>query len=71
MKIILLKGIIKQTISCKCGRKSVRELPFNPFYLGIDKVKSLSKAIENYFSAEEWVFYLLNINPESSKLKLN
>ncbi|VDN57650.1 unnamed protein product [Dracunculus medinensis] len=47
------KGIIKQTISCKCGRKSVRELPFNPFYLGIDKVKSLSKAIENYFSAEE------------------
>lgn len=48
------KGVITQTISCKkCGMVRVSELPFNPLYLVIDKVKSLSKAIETCFSPEE------------------
>ncbi|KHN73078.1 Ubiquitin carboxyl-terminal hydrolase 48 [Toxocara canis] len=41
------KGVITQTISCKkCDMARTSELPFNPLYLVIDKVKSLSKAIE-------------------------
>ncbi|VDK78693.1 unnamed protein product [Litomosoides sigmodontis] len=47
------QGVITQTISCKCGRRSVTELPFNPFYLSIEKAKSLSKALEYYFLPEE------------------
>ncbi|VDN06745.1 unnamed protein product [Thelazia callipaeda] len=47
------QGTITQTISCKCGRRSVTELPFNPFYLSIDKARSLSKALEYYFLPEE------------------
>ncbi|KAL3998805.1 Ubiquitin carboxyl-terminal hydrolase family protein [Acanthocheilonema viteae] len=47
------QGVITQTISCKCGRRSVTELPFNPFYLSIEKARSLSKALEYYFLPEE------------------
>uniref|UniRef100_A0AAF5PZ39 ubiquitinyl hydrolase 1 n=4 Tax=Wuchereria bancrofti TaxID=6293 RepID=A0AAF5PZ39_WUCBA len=47
------QGAITQTISCKCGRRSVTELPFNPFYLSIEKARSLSKALEYYFLPEE------------------
>uniref|UniRef100_A0A915PF21 ubiquitinyl hydrolase 1 n=1 Tax=Setaria digitata TaxID=48799 RepID=A0A915PF21_9BILA len=47
------QGVIMQTISCKCGRRSVTELPFNPFYLSIEKARSLSKALEYYFLPEE------------------
>ncbi|VDM38875.1 unnamed protein product [Toxocara canis] len=50
------KGVITQTISCKkCDMARTSELPFNPLYLVIDKVKSLSKAIETCFSPEKLV----------------
>uniref|UniRef100_A0A0M3JCX6 USP domain-containing protein n=1 Tax=Anisakis simplex TaxID=6269 RepID=A0A0M3JCX6_ANISI len=48
------KGVIRQTISCKkCGMARHSELPFNPLCLVIDKVKSLSKAIETCFAPEQ------------------
>ncbi|VDD90850.1 unnamed protein product, partial [Enterobius vermicularis] len=52
------KGIITQRISCSCGRESVCDVPFHPFILGIEKVNSLSKALEAYFSPEHLPDYV-------------
>ncbi|MFH4973744.1 hypothetical protein AB6A40_000453 [Gnathostoma spinigerum] len=55
------EGKIEQIISCKCGKRSSTILPFNPLSLGIDKVKFLTKAIDNYFCAEELPEYKCDI----------
>uniref|UniRef100_A0A158R535 ubiquitinyl hydrolase 1 n=1 Tax=Syphacia muris TaxID=451379 RepID=A0A158R535_9BILA len=52
------KGIITQRITCSCGRESVCDVPFHPFIVGIEKVNTLSKALEIYFSPEHLPGYV-------------